>query len=233
MGSPHLHKVERSNHPLLPLLGLDGWRRLGGPVCDSRPMRQDLLDEVVWNEIARLLEDRNLIEDELERRLKAARNADPTQRREETLRRDLARSRKSIERLLTAYQESLLSLEELRGRMPDLRSREQACLLELQAIEDQSKEREVCLRLAESVTSFLDRLRSSVGALDIIERRRVLRLLVKEVLVGDDKIVIRHSIPLPPTPPGGKAPGVADSSVTAPPPQSYLLRSGSHIACAE
>jgi site-specific DNA recombinase len=209
-------------------LGSDGWRRLGGPVCDSRPMRQDLLDEVVWNEIARLLEDRNLIEDELERRLKAARNADPTQRREETLRRDLARSRKSIERLLTAYQESLLSLEELRGRMPDLRSREQACLLELQAIEDQSKEREVCLRLAESVTSFLDRLRSSVGALDIIERRRVLRLLVKEVLVGDDKIVIRHSIPLPPTPPGGKAPGVADSSVTAPPPQSYLLRSGSH-----
>ncbi|MGY3613902.1 uncharacterized protein involved in exopolysaccharide biosynthesis [Bradyrhizobium sp. USDA 10063] len=80
-------------------------------------MRQDLLDEVVWKEIARLLEDRQLIEDELERRLKAARNADPTQRREETLRRDLARSRKSIERLLTAYQESLLSLDELHSRM--------------------------------------------------------------------------------------------------------------------
>lgn len=159
-------------------LGSDGWRRLGGPVCDSRPMRQDLPDEVVRNEIARLLEDRNLIEDELERRLKAARNADPTQRREETLRPDFAPSRKSIERLLTAYQESLLSLEELRGRIPDLRSREQACLLKLQAIEDQSKEREVCLHLAESVTSFLDRLRSSVGALDIIERRRVLRLHV-------------------------------------------------------
>ncbi|MFK4504961.1 site-specific DNA recombinase [Bradyrhizobium daqingense] len=209
-------------------LGSDGWRRLGGPVCDSRPTRQDLLDEVVWKEIARLLEDRQLIEDELERRLKAARNSDPTQRREETLRRDLARSRKSIERLLTAYQESLLSLEELRSRMPDLRSREQACLSALQAIEDQSQEQEVCLRLAESVTSFLERLRSSVGALDIIERQRVLRLLVKEVLVGDDKIVIRHSIPLPPTPPGGKAPGAANSSVTAPPPQSYLLRSGNH-----
>lgn len=52
-------------------------------------MRRDLLDEVVWKEIARLLEDRHLIEDELERRLNAARNADPTQRREETLRRDL------------------------------------------------------------------------------------------------------------------------------------------------
>ncbi|MGL3104495.1 hypothetical protein [Bradyrhizobium sp. BR 1432] len=133
-------------------------------------MRQDLLDDVVWKEIARLLEDRSLIEDELERRLKAARNVDPTQRREETLRRDLARFRKSIERLLTAYQESLLSLEELRNRMHELRRREQACLLELQIIEDQWKEHEVCLRLAESVTSFLDRLRSPVGILDIAER---------------------------------------------------------------
>src|SRR5262249_55067470 len=49
----------------------------------------------------------------------------------------------------------------------------------------------------------------------------------RKSFVGDDKIVIRHSIPLPPTPPGGKEHGAADSSVSAPPPQSYLLRSGS------
>jgi site-specific DNA recombinase len=192
-------------------------------------VRQDLLDEVVWKEVVRLLEDKSLIEGELDRRLKAARNADPTQRREDTLRRDLARCRKCIERLLTAYQESLLSLEELRNRMPDLRGREQACLLELQAIEDQSKEREICLRLAESVMSFLSRLRSSAETLDVSERQRVLRLLVKEVLVGDDRIVIRHSIPIPHEPPGGKSPDPAERSATAPPPpQSYLLRSGRH-----
>ena len=120
--------------------------------------------------------------------------------------------------------------------MPDLRGREQACLLELQAIEDQSKEREICLRLAESVMSFLSRLRSSAETLDISERQRVLRLLVKEVLVGDDKIVIRHSIPMPHEPPGGKSPDPAERAATAPPPpppQSYLLRSGRHLAAVE
>jgi site-specific DNA recombinase len=30
----------------------------------------------------------------------------------------------------------------------------------------------------------------------VSERQRVLRLLVKEILVGDDKIIIRHCIPL-------------------------------------
>jgi site-specific DNA recombinase len=211
-------------------LGSDGWRRLGGPVCDCRPVRQDLLDEVVWKEIARLLEEPSLIQEELDRRLEAARKADPTQRREEALRRDLARCRKSIERLLTAYQESLLSLEELRNRMPDLRGREQACLAELQAIEDQSKEREICLRLAESVTDFLGRLRSSAQTLDVGERQRVLRLLVKEILVGDDKILIRHSIPLPSNPPGGRSSTPTKAPAKPAPPESYLLRTGRNHA---
>ncbi len=63
---------------------------------------------------------------ELNRRLEAARNAHPAKHRQETLERDLVRVRKSMERLLTAYQEDLLSLEELRRSMPALRQREQA-----------------------------------------------------------------------------------------------------------
>src|SRR6202045_2724998 len=59
-------------------LGSDAWRHLGGPVCDNRPVRQDLLDRVVWTEIVRLLEDPNLIQCELDRRLSAARTSDPT-----------------------------------------------------------------------------------------------------------------------------------------------------------
>src|SRR6202012_444055 len=105
-------------------LGSDAWRHLGGPVCDNRPVRQDLLDRVVWTEIVRLLEEPSLIQNELDRRLAAARTADPARQRENLLHREVARTRKSIDRLLTAYQEELLSLEELRRRMPELRQRE-------------------------------------------------------------------------------------------------------------
>ena len=39
-------------------IGSDSWRKLGGPVCDnSRMVRQDLLDQIVWTEVIRLLED--------------------------------------------------------------------------------------------------------------------------------------------------------------------------------
>ena len=205
-------------------IGSDGWRRLTSPICDNRPVRQDLLDQLVWAEVVRLLEDPTLIQQELDRRLAAARTADPTQQREKALQRDLARVRKSMERMLTAYQEDLLSLDELRRRMPDLRQREQTMQAELQAIADQVNGRAAYLRLAETLTAFLERLRAAAGTIDTLERRRIVRLLVKEVLVGDQTITIRHSIPIPrapSTPSGGGPRG-----------ESYLLRSGSNVPSA-
>jgi site-specific DNA recombinase len=130
--------------------------------------------------------------------------------------------------LLTAYQESLLALDELRERMPNLRRREQADNAELQAIVDQSVDRAAYLRLAETLTTFLTRLRSSAGALDVSERQRLMRLLVKEILVGDDKIIIRHCIPLPMGPVDGPPSVGADAAL--PSAQGYLLRSRSPLA---
>jgi site-specific DNA recombinase len=34
-----------------------------------------------------------------------------------------------------------------------------------------------------------------------MERQKIVRLLVKEILVGEDTITIRHSIPIPSAPP--------------------------------
>ena len=109
--------------------------------------------------------------------------------------------------------------------MPNLRRREQAGNAELQAIVDQSVNRATYLRLAETLTTFLARLRSSANALDVSERQRVLRLLVKEILVGDDKIIIRHCIPLPIGSGDGSSGGSVNTGV--PSSEGYLLRSGS------
>ncbi len=175
--------------------GSDAYRHGGKALCDEKPIRQDLLDQLVWDEILHLLEDPALIQNELNRRLEAAKDASPTKRRLETLSRDLIRVRKSMDRLLTAYQEELLSIDELRIRMPPLRQREQAMQAELQAITHQTTDRAAYLRLAESLTAFLERLRSNADTLDIGQRQKIMRLLVKEVIVGKNLITIKHSIP--------------------------------------
>src|ERR1700751_2474439 len=210
-------------------LGSDAWRHIGGPVCDSRPIRQDLLHQIVWQEVIHLIEAPMLIRAELDRRLDAARAAKPTKQRRQALERELIRVRKSMERLLTAYQEDLLSLDELRRRMPELRAREQSVRAERQAILDQAADQISFLRLAETLTAFLQRLRQSAETLEIAERQKVVRLLVKEVLVDNDTITIRHSIPARPTPPDGSAPPPSTGKLRVR-GESYLLRSGSGCA---
>src|SRR5207244_6663850 len=148
-------------------IGSDAWRHLTSPVCENRPVRQDLLDHVVWTEVIRLLENPTLIQQELDRRLAAARAADPSKQREQTVNRELVRVGKGIERLLTAYQEELVSLEQLRERMPPLRQRNQTLRSELDSIVEQTRDRVAHLRLAETLSAFLTRLRTSADTLDI------------------------------------------------------------------
>jgi site-specific DNA recombinase len=213
-------------------LGSDAYRHLKGAVCDNPPVRQDHLDAVVWKELLRLLEDPRMIQEELNRRLEAARKADPLKQREELLQREQARLEKSMDRLLNAYQEGLASLEQLRGRMPELRKQQQALRAERQSLQAASADHAHCLRLVETLTGFCAQLRLRADTLEVSERQKILRLLVKEILVGKDTLTIRHSIPIPNA--GAQPVGMPRPPHTPPQPPMpqpgprYLLRSGCH-----
>ena len=139
----------------------------------------------------------SIIQDELNRRLEAAKNADPLKQREDQLRRDHARLGKGMDRLLIAYQEGLVSLDQLRCRMPELRKQDQAVQTELQSLETAASDQTKYLRLVETLADFHARLRARAETLDMPERQKILRLLVKEILVGRETITIRHSIRMP------------------------------------
>ena len=113
--------------------------------------------------------------------------------------------------------------------MPLLRQREQALRHELNALVEQTRDRAAHLRLAETLSAFLTRLRSAAETLDVLKRQRIVRLLVKEAIVSDDTIVIRHCIPVPwgPSPTASGPNGHADALTDRP---SCLLRSGSSSA---
>jgi site-specific DNA recombinase len=213
-------------------IGSDGYRRLKGPVCTNRPVRQDSLDKMVWTETIRLLDDPSLIQDEIDRRRKAAREANPLRKREEELRREQARLEKNSERLINAYQESLVTLPQLRQRMPELNKQIHAVESELHSLEMAAVDDARFLQLAETLTVFRGKLRTRAETLDVAQRQQILRLLVKEILVGDDTITIRHSLPIAPSGSSGSGSGginpAGSGMIGEPPKAGYLLRSGSH-----
>jgi len=176
-------------------LGSDDYRYEHGRVCTNQPVRADYLDELVWSQVTALLADPSLVQAELDRRLAELRAANPATAERSRLDLDLARTTKSIERLVHAYQENLLTLDELRARVPDLRAKETGLRASLASLEAQVFDRDSYLKLAEDLEGFLGRLRDTADTASIESRQKVLRSVVKEVLVGPERVIIRHSIP--------------------------------------
>ena len=176
-------------------LGSDDYRYQGGRVCSNKPVRASYVDEVVWDHVTGLLADPSLIRAEIDRRLKRARTSDPVTRKRGQLGQALAKTSTSIAAMVTAFSEQLITIDELRARMPDLRARETGLKDQIDALDAQAADRDAYLKLADDLEGFLARLRASSATATTQDRQRVLRAVVQDVLIGPDKLTIRHRIP--------------------------------------
>ncbi len=177
-------------------LGSDRYRHLRGPACSCRPIRQEYLDDLVWQELLRLLRTPELIEAELERRRTASLNSSPVQQRQEQVQRELARLGQQMDKLLDAYQEGLMTLSELRKRSPEIRKKIGALEQEQQNLKLRVVEDKRWIELSNCMESFLTQLNETAQQMMPIDRQKVLRTLVRQITVGKDLITIHHSIPV-------------------------------------
>jgi recombinase/recombinase-like zinc beta ribbon protein len=206
-------------------LGSDAYRYEGGRVCGNQPVRADYLDTVVWDHITGLLAGPALIRAEIDKRLQAARTSDPARSQHKRLETALAKATASISAMIEALSEQLITIDELRARMPHLRAREASLRSQIDALDAQAADRDAYLKLADDIEGFLSRLRTNAGTARTEERQKVLRLLVKDVLIGPEKITIRHRIPVRDTnPAAGQRATELDTEGDHRP--GYLLRWG-------
>jgi site-specific DNA recombinase len=178
-------------------LGSDGYRHLMDPPCQCRPIRVEDLDDLVWQQVMDLLEKPELIHAELERRRQESLRSDPLEQRRGELTQNLKRTEQQIDKLLDAYQEGLVQLGQLRQRMPELRRKQATAEKELENARWKALIAEKTQQLEQSLETFVGRLQQSAKNLSVAERQKVVRLLIKDIVVGvDNRITIRHFLPL-------------------------------------
>ena len=149
-----------------------------------------------WDHITGLLADPALIRAEIDKRLEQARTSDPVTSQRARLQAALAKAAASVTAVIEALAEQLITIDELRARMPHLRAREASLRGQIDALDAQAANRDAYLKLADDIDGFLSRLRGTADTASTEERQRVLRLLVKDVLIGPEKITIQHRIPV-------------------------------------
>lgn len=175
--------------------GSDTYRFGGERICYNKPVRTDLLDETVWQDVCSLLENPERIEHEYQRRLKR----EPGEKQsDEHLSARIQKVKRGIARLIDAYEDGLLERPDFESRIG--RSRDRLAMLEAEAkkqVLEIAQRNELRLVIGQ-VQEFADRIKSGLHDADWSTKREIIRTLVKRVEVDEAQVRVIYRIdPLP------------------------------------
>jgi site-specific DNA recombinase len=180
-------------------IGQDANRRPSGRVCKSTPIRVEVLEDIVWEKTSSLLNNPDLALKEYQDRISANKNKrDSSNGFFAAKQKEIRQLENEKEKLLDLYQSGIISKEELTERISNVRKKINNTQEELKLFENEQKEKENTLKLIENFEIFKNKLNYNLQNLVYEDKKKVIQLLVKEIIVDVKKqeVDIRHIVPL-------------------------------------
>ena len=162
--------------------------------CENKSLRQESVDEQVFNEVLQLLKTPSLIKQELERRAQEFSNCNELEQHEIVIKKELSKVSDECDRLLDAYQSGVIELKELKKRNIALGTRKKALEKEIQSIQAQRLNLNSGVEIEEIFDVILENIQTKGYCLTFDEKRKLVRLLVEQVIVSEDSVRIVHCI---------------------------------------
>jgi site-specific DNA recombinase len=187
-------KGKRREYAYYRCIGADAYRFGGERLCPNRPVRTDLLEAAVWEEVCRLLENPQRREAEYQRRLQPPAE-DPAEQELARWEAGQGKLRQGLARLIDSYAEGLIEKEEFEPRLKRLRERigqgeEQRRQL-AEAAQSQAELRLILGRLE----AFAAQVQTGLAAADWATRRELIRTLVKRVEIDPEQVEVVFRVP--------------------------------------
>ena len=188
--------------------------------CPARLVRADRLDALVWTLVRALLQHPQAILQEyaLWQQIQQGQQG---QFQDQLDRVDLHRHNveRQLQRLIDAYQEEVLTLQELAPRREQITQRLKGLAQERTQLEQQRDTTIKWEHIASNIEHFRTLLGSNVDRLCFEDRQTVIQLLVEKVVVSRDGAVeVHHVLPFE------EQPIAADQKKKGIPPEFYVLR---------
>jgi site-specific DNA recombinase len=172
--------------------GSDAYRFGGQRLCWNKPIRTDLLDAAVWDDVRQLLSEPDRVRAEYERRLQGA-DSCPSHEMEH-LGKQAKNLKKMISRLIDAYGDGLLDKSEFEPRI--LAAKERLAKLEeerRQRVGEATREAELRLVIGQ-LEEFSKRVSQELQEPGWETRREIVRALVKKVEIDEQEVRIVYRV---------------------------------------
>lgn len=175
----------------------------GKKLCESKPIRTEIIDELLWLQTMELIQHPEEVLKEYANRYSG------DSKKESEYQMLLAKKKKELnqkqvekERVLDLYQSSVIEKEELEERISAIRAKIKTIEQEQILLEQERRQQEEGLKLVENFEKFAEKIGKNILDLSFQKKQEIVRLLVNEVVVDsrNHQIEVRHIMPLDSTP---------------------------------
>ncbi|HWA28086.1 MAG TPA: recombinase family protein [Lacunisphaera sp.] len=178
-------------------VGSQPYRCGGKALCSVKAVRQDMLDEAVWNDVRQLLSDPARVHRELQRRIDGE-DAQAQQQTHKKLQSQTNKLRRGIARLIDAYEQQLVNKSEFEPRIKAARQQLQQLEQQMkQQMDQQARQKEMRL-VIDNLQAFSASVTTGLDQADWQTRRQIITTLVKRVELEKDRVRIVYKVDLSP-----------------------------------
>jgi site-specific DNA recombinase len=173
-------------------IGMDAYRFGGHRICDNKQVRASVLEEAVWEDVSDLLRDPERIQQEYQRRL-----TDDNDESSLAVKQNEAainKMKRSIARLIDAYEDGLLTKEEFEPRMRQGKTRLARLQDEQSRLLNRASEQEELKCVVSHIDEFAKQLAVGIETLSWTDKREIIRALVKRVEIGQENVRVVYKI---------------------------------------
>ena len=173
--------------------GTDAHRFGGQRICESKPVRTDMLETAVWKDVCLLLSDPERIEREYRRRLTEKKGSAGWSGLEQ-LRARIQKVKRGMARLIDAYADGLLEKSEFEPRIKGAKDRLSNLEAEAKACSEENNQRQELKLVIGRLQDFAGRVNESLKEADWETRREIISTLVKQVEVDNKEVRVVYRI---------------------------------------
>jgi uncharacterized protein len=166
-----------------------------GHHCPAPYVKADPLEEAVWQAVAETLQQPELLAEEYRRRLAQAKAPDNLQAQQKQMSSSLKRIKTQEDRLIDAYRNEVIELDQLKVEMGKLKAHKQEIEHKQKALDQQSREQASLEKGLSQLEDFCEQVSQGLDSLTFEEKQKLLRLVVDHITLEGDKVCIHAVIP--------------------------------------
>ncbi len=166
--------------------------------CNESMIKASRLDSLVWQTVSETLGNPEMILEEIRKSQEEAKNENSAEEMFSYLNADEERLGNRKQKIIHAYSEDLINMEELKTAMKEIRNEEARLAREKERLKSQIASAKDKTLKAENLKNICAIVSENMQNISFEEKQKVLRILIEEIVLKNGNLSIKCALPLEP-----------------------------------